>query len=178
MTKRKQDTLATFGKVFLQEFTKSLEAPFVTLPKHHTVAWYDGAAVNQCSLIAYSLTDRRQSNPAPTCLRLSVNNLQWFVGYTDFGDVAARRLGVDSKKVSTRGTDRLEWTVLGEELVEFARWWPGLLKARRTAGAEVSPPPRPCDLWNKRLLTTNYAWSVAANEAYSRYAARRKAQAA
>jgi hypothetical protein len=81
-----------------------------------------------------------------------------------------RKLGFDDRALP-QGSDglRLEWTVLGNELLAFAGWLPLWVRGRLDPLAPIPLPPHPSHVLGEGLRTAACAWTVAAWEAYSRW---------
>ena len=56
-----------------------------------------------------------------------------------------------------------------EQLLTFAGWLPVWIRGRQDPSVAIPLPPHPSHVFGQSLRTTDYAWTVAAWDAYSRW---------
>ena len=154
---------ATPWSRFLQAFADALGPSAVVVRGKHLVAWRYGRHLNHLQLVRWSRPD--SSSPrAPRVTRLSLN-YYWF----DPSKSLLRRLGFGPREHPPR-TDRLrlEWTVLDEEILEFAAWLPLWMGGRLDSSVPIPLPPHPSHVFGEGLRTTMYAWTATAWSANAR----------
>jgi len=151
---------------FLEAFAMSLGDGAVVVRPRRIVAWRNGAALNRLELLRWSWPDAGDRG-APRVTRIGLNALVFRPPKT-----LLSRLGFDplARPDGDRAL-RLEWTVLGDELLAFADWLPLWIRGRLDPAAPVPLPPHPSHVFGQGLRTTDYAWTVAAWDAHSRWKA-------
>jgi len=148
---------------FLEQLATNLGPGTVVVSPKRIVAWRSGAALNRVELFRWAWPDARFPR-APRVTRIALNTHAFTPSKAllrRFGfDVHARPWRIDGL--------RLEWTVLGEELLAFADWLQLWIRGRLDSSVAIPLPPHPSHVFGEGLRTTNYAWTVAAWDAYSR----------
>lgn len=149
---------------FLEQLAASISAGAVVVAPKRIVAWSDGDALNRLELLRWTWPDGRFPR-APRVTRMALNT-QMFAPPKSL----LRRFGFEpgSRPDGAPGL-RLEWSVLGEELLAFAEWLPVWVRGRLDPTVAIPLPPHPSHVFGTGLRTTDYAWTVAAWEAYSRW---------
>lgn len=137
--------------------------PAMLIRPKHVVAWRgEQGALDHVQLLKWSWPDAAYPR-APAITRIALNTHR----FTPSKETL-RRLGFS--ELSWPGYTqalRLEWTVLGEELLAFVEWLPVWIRGRVDADARISLPPVPSHVFGKGLRETDYAWTVRAWETYS-----------
>jgi hypothetical protein len=161
----------TLSHAFIESFAQALgedASRVLHLPQVPAMLWRHGEGVHALRLLFRTWPDRADPH-APEIVRISVNHTKVMLEPAD-----CRRLGLSSVESSApMGTKfRLEWTVLGEQLVDFAPFiaaWVWMKMA--TDHRAVLPPPHPCYIWGTNVQHIDYAWSIAAWQASHRHRA-------
>lgn len=164
----------TLSHAFIEAFTQALAedaSHALHLPKVPAMVWRHGEAVHALRLNFLTWPDRDDPH-APEIVRISVNHTKVMLTPTD-----CRRLGLSSTESSAPIGRKffLEWTVLGEQLVDFAPFiaaWVSMKMATDHRG--VLPPPHPCYIWGSNVQRIDYAWSIAAWQASHRHRAQKE----
>jgi hypothetical protein len=155
---RTRDVLrSTSWSRFLDALAAALGSPAVVLRPKYLVAWRDGKWLNHLELVRWSCPDAL-SPDAPYVTRLSMN-------YYYFGPSKAllRKLGFPPQaRPSRREELRLEWSVLDEQMLEFAAWIPLWMRGRLDPSAAIPLPPHPSHVFGEGLRTTMYGWTATA----------------
>ena len=104
---------------FLDKFAGKVDPEAIVMSPKRIVAWRDGDALNRLELLRWTWPDSRFSR-APRVTRIGLNT-QWFIP----PKTLLRRFGFEPWS-RPPGTPRLtlEWSVLSEELIDFADWLP------------------------------------------------------
>ncbi len=149
---------------FLETFAMALGDGAEVLRPRRIVAWRDGVALNRLHLLRWSWPDPGDRH-APRVTRIGLNTQLFRPPKT-----LLKRLGFDplTRPDGDRAL-RLEWTVLGDELLAFADWLPLWMRGRLDTATPIPLPPHPSHVFGQDLRTTAYAWTVAAWDAYSRW---------
>ncbi|RJS14245.1 hypothetical protein DRW03_35325 [Corallococcus sp. H22C18031201] len=149
---------------FLQRLSSEMESQAPMLHQGRRLIWRQGEWLNGVVLSRHSWPGRNFPE-APPVTRILMNRLT-------FEPPAAmlRRFGFSGVALPL-GEERLrlEWTVYGEELLDFATWLPLLIRGRLNPAEAIPLPPHPSHVFNGRLRTTKYAWTATAWEAYARW---------
>jgi hypothetical protein len=159
----------TLSHAFIESFAQALaeDAPHTLhLPRVPAMIWRHGEAVHALRLLFRSWPDRADPH-APEIVRISVNHTKVPLKPAD-----CQRLGLSSTESSAPIGRKffLEWTVLGEQLVDFAPFIAAWVSMKMTTdGRGVLPPPHPCYIWGTNVQRIDYAWSIAAWQASHRH---------
>ncbi len=158
-------TRSVIWREFLGRLAETLGYPAVVVNPKPIVVWRDGEALNRLELRPWTVPDRQQPDRVPAVTRIAVNEMAF-----DPSKALLRRLGFrpDDWPGYTAFL-RLEWTVIDDELAGFTEWLPIWVRGRIDPSVTIPLPPHPSHIWGIGLRTTNYAWTVAAWDAYSRY---------
>lgn len=149
---------------FLDELAEKVDSEAVVVSPKRIVAWRDGDALNRLELLRWTWPDARFPR-APRVTRMGLNTQRFIPPKT-----LLRRFGFDPlSRPAGAMRLRLEWSVLGEELLAFAAWLPLWIRGRLDPSVAIPLPPHPSHVFGEGLRTTAYAWTVAAWEAYSRW---------
>lgn len=149
---------------FLETFAKEIALWAVVVRPKHIVAWRDGDLLNRVELLRWTWPDA-SSRAAPRVTRIGLNTQRFTPS-----KALLRHLGFEPESLPPSARSlHLEWSVLGEELLAFAEWLPLWIRGRQDASVEIPLPPCPSHVFGQGLRATNYAWTVAAWDAYSRW---------
>lgn len=159
----------TLSHAFIEAFAQGLAedaSHALHLPKVPAMVWRHGEGVHALRLLFRTWPDRNDPH-APEIVRISVNHTKVMLKPSD-----CRRLGLSAAPSSAPmgATFHLEWTVLAEQLVDFAAFiaaWVQMQMATDQRG--VLPPPHPCYIWGSNVQRIDYAWSIAAWQASHRH---------
>jgi hypothetical protein len=149
---------------FLQELAANIGPGAVVTCHSQVVAWRDSEHLNHLGLLKWTWPNANFPK-APCVTRISLNKHTF-----DIPETASRRIGLAYRRTpsSTPGL-YLEWSVLGEELLDFASWLPLWIRGQRDSSITIPLPPHPSHVWGKGLRATDYAWTVAAFDAHARF---------
>ena len=149
---------------FLETFAKEIALWAVVVRPKHIVVWRDEDLLNRVELLRWTWPDA-SSRAAPRVTRIGLNTQRFTPS-----KALLRHLGFEPESLPPSARSlHLEWSVLGEELLAFAEWLPLWIRGRQDASVEIPLPPCPSHVFGQGLRATNYAWTVAAWDAYSRW---------
>lgn len=151
-------------QTFLEAFAAKLGDGAVILASKHLVVWRDGDSLNRLEALRWCWPGPQRPG-APRVTRIYIN----FHAF-DAPRSLLRELGLDERTYHAGDEGlRLEWSVLGDELLAFADWLPFWIRGCLDPAAPVPLPPHPSHIFGQGLRTTSYAWTTAAWDAYTRW---------
>lgn len=153
----------TYWTTFLHDLAVQLEQPAVVTHRNRVLLWHGSNDRLDCLQLLPWCWPSREYPRAPRVTRISLNRHRYDVSQRDL-----RQLGLDRPRRSTEPL-RLELSVLGDELLDFARWLPLWIRGRLDPSVLIPVPPLPCHIWSRGLRTMDYAWTVTALEAHARF---------
>jgi hypothetical protein len=166
MPRQHEPSRRFFWPSFLEELATDIGRDAVVNYRKQVVTWRDGNHVNHLGLLKW-VWPTAQFPDAPRITRISLN--KHVFGQSESVSVL-RRLGFarQSAPSPTPGL-WLEWSVLGNEVLDFASWLPLWMRGQLDPSVTIPLPPHPSHVWGQGLRATDYAWTVTAFHARARF---------
>jgi hypothetical protein len=162
-TRSTQLTRSALWLRFLERLREGVPGPAMVARPKYVVAWRGGrGTLEHVQLLKWAWPEGAYSR-APMVTRIALNT-HCFTPSKEL----LRRLGFeDCSRPGYTSALRLEWSVLGEELLAFADWLPLWMHGRVSACAPIPLPPVPSHVFGEGLRETAYAWTARAWDAHS-----------